>query len=59
MDTTVCDKEYKLPTGEVILIGRERFAASEILFNPMLIDHEEDGMHEMIYNAIRACPLDF
>ena len=40
MDTTVCDKEYKLPTGETILIGRERFAAAEILFDPLIIDVE-------------------
>ena len=33
-DTTVVDKEYKLPSGETIIIGRERFEAPEILMNP-------------------------
>jgi len=36
-DTTVLDKEYKLPDGKTILLGRERFEAPEILNNPNII----------------------
>jgi len=57
-DTTVCNKEYKLPDGQTILVGRERFEATEILMNPSLIENENEGMAEMVYNSIVGCPLD-
>jgi len=57
-DTTVIDKEYKLPDGTTILVGRERFEAPEILMNPALLEDESDDMATMIYNSICACPLD-
>jgi len=43
-DTTVLDKEYKLPDGSMINIGRERFEATEILMNPGLLEKEDEGM---------------
>lgn len=59
-DTTVVDKEYKLPSGETIIIGRERFEAPEILMNPTLYnaENESDDMASMVYNSICACPMD-
>jgi actin-related protein 2 len=57
-DTTVVDKEYKLPNGETIIIGRERFEAPEILMNPALIENESDDLASMIYNSIVSCPMD-
>jgi len=57
-DTTVVDKEYKLPNGETIIIGRERFEAPEILFSPELLENESDNMALMVYNSICACPMD-
>lgn len=57
-DTTVIDKEYKLPDGQTIIVGRERFEAPEILMNPSLIDDESEDCATMIYNAICGCPLD-
>ena len=57
-DTTVIDKEYKLPDGQVIIVGRERFEAPEILMNPALIDDESEDCATMIYNSICGCPLD-
>lgn len=33
-DTTIVDKEYKLPDGKTIRIGYERFKAAEVLFRP-------------------------
>jgi len=57
-DTTVLDKEYKLPDGSTIIVGRERFEAAEILMNPALIELEDDGLADMVYNSIVACPMD-
>jgi actin-related protein 2 len=57
-DTTVLDKEYKLPDGKTIIVGRERFEAAEILMNPALIELEDDGLAAMVYNSIVGCPMD-
>jgi actin-related protein 2 len=45
----VVDKEYKLPDGTKIIIGRERFEAPECLFSPYLIDDEKPGVADMIF----------
>tara|TARA_B110000285_G_C15048813_1_gene575854 strand:+ start:877 stop:1293 length:417 start_codon:yes stop_codon:yes gene_type:complete len=42
----------------VIILGRERFMAPEILLNPALIESEDDGLTEMIYKSITSCPMD-
>jgi len=57
-DTTVLNKEYVLPDGRTIILGRERFMAPEILMNPSLIESEEDGLCEMIYKSITKCDMD-
>lgn len=57
-DTTVLDREYKLPNGDTIIVGRERFEAPEILMNPALLEKEDDDIATMVYNSITTCPLD-
>ena len=57
-ETTVVDKEYKLPDGTVIYVGRERFEAPECLFNPNLIDVESPGISELIFEALNDSPID-
>ena len=57
-ETTVLDKEYVLPNGDTIIIGRERFMAPEILMKPELIDCEDDGIPDMIFKSIANCPID-
>lgn len=57
-ETTVLDKEYQLPDGQTIIVGRERFEAPEILMQPSLLELEDEGMAEMIYNSIGSCDLD-
>jgi hypothetical protein len=44
---------YKLPDGNVIEVGMERFNAPEVLFNPELIGEEYPGIHETITNSIQ------
>lgn len=57
-ETTVVDKEYRLPDNTIISVGRERFEAPECLFNPMLIDVESPGISELIFDSINESPLD-
>lgn len=57
-ETTVLDKEYVLPDKTTILIGRERFEATEILMNPALLEMEDEGMAAMIYSSITSCDLE-
>mgnify|MGYP000037954103 FL=1 len=33
-DSHACEKNYELPDGRKILIGKERFKATEIMFKP-------------------------
>lgn len=57
-ETTVVDKEYKLPDGTTIMVGRERFEAAECLFNPLFVDVESVGISDLMFEAINESPLD-
>lgn len=57
-ETTVLTKKFTLPDGNVVAVGRERFLAPEVLFQPHLIDREVMGMSEAIFTAIQDCGVD-
>ena len=38
------EKNYELPDGQVITIGKERFRCTEILFQPSFIGLDGDGI---------------
>jgi len=50
--------KYKLPDGNTIDIGFERFRAPEILFHPDLIGEEFPGVHECLVTSIQRTDLD-
>jgi len=50
--------KYKLPDGNIIDIGPERFRAPEILFHPSLIGEEFAGVHELLVNSVGRTDLD-
>eukprot|EP00605_Chrysophyceae_sp_TOSAG23-4_P003048 GSChrysophyteH1.ASY1.ANO1.3353.1 assembled CDS len=58
LETTCLMKEFTLPDGRVIKLGRERFEATEILFQPSLIDSEKPGVADMIFEMIQAADID-
>jgi len=58
LETTTLIKKYKLPDGRVIKVGRERFEAPECMFNPNLIDCEQPGMGEMVFDCINKADID-
>jgi centractin len=49
---------FKLPDGNSIEIGPERFRAPEVLFRPELIGEEYPGVHEMLTHSIGRTDLD-
>lgn len=57
-ETTVLVQDYTLPDGRVIRLGSERFEAPECLFQPHLVDCEQDGIAEMVHKTIQSCPID-
>ena len=52
------EKTYKLPDGQIITMGNERFRCPETLFQPSFIGFETVGVHENTYNSIMACDID-
>ncbi|CAM9016966.1 hypothetical protein WICANDRAFT_61013 [Wickerhamomyces anomalus NRRL Y-366-8] len=57
-DTTTLVESYELPDGRVIRVGSERFEAPECLFQPSLVDVEQPGVGELLFNTIQAADLD-
>lgn len=57
-ETTVLMQKYELPDGRVINIGPERFQAPECLFQPHLVDCEQPGMAEYLFNTIQQADVD-
>lgn len=53
------DKSYELPDGQIIgQINCERFKGPEPLFQPYLLESEEDGIHQMVYESIMKSDCD-
>jgi actin-related protein 2 len=57
-DTTVLVESYTLPDGRVIRVGSERFEAPECLFQPHLVDVDQPGMAELLFNTIQGTDVD-
>ncbi|TFL06571.1 actin-like protein [Pterulicium gracile] len=51
-------EEFRLPDGNVITLGAERFKAPEILFNPEIVGQEYSGVHQVIVESITRTDLD-
>ena len=57
-DTTVLVESYTLPDGRIIRVGSERFEAPECLFQPHLVDVEQPGIAECLFNTIQSADVD-
>ncbi|KAF3307835.1 Arp2/3 complex subunit, actin nucleation center [Orbilia oligospora] len=57
-ETTVLVENYTLPDGRVIRIGSERFEAPECLFQPHLVDCDQEGLGEFLFSTIQSAEVD-
>ncbi|KAK6339540.1 Arp2/3 complex subunit, actin nucleation center [Orbilia javanica] len=57
-ETTVLVENYTLPDGRVIRIGSERFEAPECLFQPHLVDCDQEGLGEFLFSTIQNADVD-
>ena len=53
-----CEKNYELPDGRKILIGKERFECPEILFQPKKAGLNLEGIHNHCYDSVMKCDTD-
>ncbi|KAL1740720.1 ARP2 actin-related protein 2-like protein, isoform CRA_c, partial [Schizophyllum fasciatum] len=57
-ETTVLVENYTLPDGRTIKVGSERFEAPECMFQPHLVDIEQPGVAEMLFQTIQSAAVD-
>jgi len=53
-ETTSIEKEYQLPDKSFIKIGRERFEAAELIFNPQFDGNSFDGVSNLVFDTIQV-----
>jgi actin-related protein 2 len=57
-ETTALVEKYTLPDGTNIKIGHERFEATEVYFDPSLVDIECRGLSDYVFDTIQQCDID-
>ena len=57
-ESSIAEKSFELPDGNVIIIGDERFRCPEVLFQPLLIGKEASGIHDCTFQTIMKCDVD-
>lgn len=45
--------DYRLPDGQVITLGRERFRAPEIMFTPSIFGYKSQVIHAMATDSLQ------
>ncbi|ELP93927.1 actin, plasmodial isoform, putative [Entamoeba invadens IP1] len=48
-------QKYTLPDGRVLDLGNELFKCTEAFFMPFVVNSEEIGVHEAVYNSVLKC----
>ncbi|KAH3761994.1 actin 3 [Pelomyxa schiedti] len=57
-ESETINRDYELPDGRVIKLGRERFQCSEPLFQPSLLGMECLSVPETLYSSINKCDIE-
>ncbi|GAB4823316.1 hypothetical protein N2152v2_010362 [Parachlorella kessleri] len=50
--------DYKLPNGQLLKVGHERYRCAEVLLKPWLAGVDAPGVHQVLYESITASPID-
>ncbi|KFZ57182.1 Actin-like 7A, partial [Podiceps cristatus] len=51
-------KDYELPDGQVITVGKERFLCAEALFKPALLGSQQPGLLQLTLTCLKKCDAD-
>ena len=57
-ESSELERNYELPEGQIITVGKESFHCPEMLFKPDSIVKESEGIHTKTYNSIMKCDVD-
>ncbi|XP_078497463.1 beta-actin-like protein 2 [Lissotriton helveticus] len=49
----------KLPDGEQLVLGSERFICAEPIFRPQMLGNDSPGLHLLAMNSIQKVPVEF
>ncbi|MES1914828.1 MAG: hypothetical protein MHM6MM_006857 [Cercozoa sp. M6MM] len=49
---------YRLPDGNSVTLGAERYRATQVLFDPTICGKEHSGVHHLVTDAVTRCDLD-
>ncbi len=53
--TKFLEKTHKLPDGQTVKLGAERFLCPEALFEPLQVGLDEGGLQQLIYDTVMNC----
>ncbi|KAF8309251.1 actin-related protein [Clavulina sp. PMI_390] len=51
-------EDFRLPDGNIVQLGSERFRAPELLFDPEIIGSEYSGVHQVVVDSIHRVDMD-
>jgi len=55
-DSSFPEESVRLPDGNMIVLGKEKFTAPEILFQPSLANKKTCGLGDLVYYSLLKCP---
>ena len=50
--------QLKLPDGNIVTLGAEKYECPEVLFNPAVIGEDFNGIHHLVYRSIESTDID-
>ena len=56
LDSSFEEESVRLPDGNMIVMGKEKFMAPEIMFQPSLGGKKTCGLGELLYYSVLKCP---